>query len=67
MMTLINVNIDEEVLKEFRDVIYKKSGLKKGDFKNTLQEAIIEYVKKNSKSYNEKSYAKRKVENTKKN
>jgi len=59
-MTLINVKIDDQILTEFRDVIYKKSGLKKGDFKNTLEAAIIEYVKKYSKSYNAKNYAKRK-------
>ena len=67
-MTQINAKIDDRILKEFRDVIFTRTGLKKGDFKNTLEDAIIEYVKKHNKSYNAKSYAKRvKVENTQKN
>jgi len=67
-MTQINAKIDDEIIREFREVIFKKSGLKKGDFKNTLEEAILDYVKKHNKSYNAKSYATRvKAENTQKN
>ena len=67
-MTQINVKIDDEIIREFREVIFKKSGLKRGDFKNTLEEAILDYVKKHNKSYNVKSYAKRvKAENAQKN
>jgi len=67
-LTKINANIDDRVLKEFRDIIFTKSGLKRGDFKNTLEDAILDYVKKHNKSYNAKSYAKRvKAENTQKN
>ena len=36
-MTQINAKIDEEILKEFRDVIYTRLGLRKGDFKKSLE------------------------------
>jgi len=47
-MTQITANLDEKLIKEFRDVIYNKSGLRKGDFKNSLEEAIKEYITKYS-------------------
>ena len=47
-MVQITANLDDRLLKEFRDVIYNKSGLKKGDFKNSLEEAIKEYITKYS-------------------
>lgn len=58
VMTQINTQIDDEILGEFRDVIYKKRGLKKGDFKMSLQEAIIDYVLKYSKSKTAREFAK---------
>ncbi len=48
-MPQINVNVDDEILRHFRDVIYYKYGLKKGDFKKAVEEAIVDYVKKYSK------------------
>ena len=47
-MVQITANLDAKILKEFRDVIYNKSGLRKGDFKNSLEEAIQEYITKHS-------------------
>lgn len=51
-MVQITANLDAKILKEFRDVIYNKSGLRKGDFKKSLEDAIQEYITKHS---NEKS------------
>ncbi len=47
-MAQITANLDDRLLKEFRDVIYNKSGLRKGDFKKSLEEAIKEYITKYS-------------------
>ena len=58
-MTQINAKIDEEVLKEFRDVIYTRMGLKKGDFKKSLEEAMLDYIIRYSKSDSAKDFAKR--------
>jgi len=43
---MINTNIDEDLIKEFRDVVYRQSGLKKGDIKNAIAQAIIDYTSK---------------------
>ena len=55
----VNSNLDDGILKEFRDVIYQKRGLKHGDFKKTLEDAMLEYIVKYSKSSTAKAYAKR--------
>ena len=47
-MVQITANLDERLLKEFRDVIYNRSGLRKGDFKKSLEAAITEYITKYS-------------------
>ena len=47
-MTQITANLDDRLLKEFRDVIYNRSGLRKGDFKKSLEAAIEEYITKHS-------------------
>lgn len=43
---MINANIDEDLIKEFRGVVYRQSGLKKGDMKNAIAQAIIDYTSK---------------------
>jgi len=48
-LTTISTNLDNEILKEFRDVIYHKSGLKKGDFQESLEDAMVDYILKHSK------------------
>ena len=45
-MAIINAKIDDKLVKEFRHVIYSRHGLKKGDFKNALEEAMIDYIRK---------------------
>jgi len=47
-MTQITANLDDRLIKEFRDVIYNRSGLRKGDFKKSLEAAIEEYITKYS-------------------
>ena len=45
-MTVINANVDDKLVKQFRHVIYNKHVLKKGDFKNALEEAMLDYIRK---------------------
>jgi hypothetical protein len=47
-LAIINAKVDDNLVKEFRHVIYKRHGLKKGDFKNALEEAMFDYVRKYS-------------------
>jgi hypothetical protein len=49
-MSLINARIDDKLLKDFRHVVYVKYGLKKGDLTKALEEAIRDYVQKNSEN-----------------
>lgn len=58
-MTQINAKIDEEILKEFRDVIYTRMGLRKGDFKKSLEDAMLDYIIKYTKNDGVKDFAKR--------
>ena len=46
-MTQISSSVNNEVLIDFRKVIFYKYGLKKGDFKKALEEALLDYIKKN--------------------
>ncbi|MGQ0376380.1 MAG: hypothetical protein ACT4OW_02610 [Nitrososphaerota archaeon] len=46
MESQISAKIDDGILKNFRDTIYFQYGLKKGDFKKALEDAMSEYVKK---------------------
>jgi hypothetical protein len=45
-LAIINAKIDDNLVKEFRHVIYSRHGLKKGDFKNALEEAMLDYIRK---------------------
>jgi hypothetical protein len=45
---VINAKVDDKLVKEFRHVIYERHGLKKGDFKNALEEAMVDYIQKYS-------------------
>lgn len=47
-MAVINAKVDDKLVKEFRHVIYERHGLKKGDFKNALEEAMFDYIQKYS-------------------
>ena len=57
-MSQINAKIDDHLIEEFRDVIYKKKGLKKGDFKESLEEAMLDYITKYSKAESAKQFVK---------
>lgn len=50
-MAIINAKIDDKLVKEFRHVIYSRHGLKKGDFKNALEEAMLDYIRKYSEEH----------------
>ncbi len=58
-MSQINAKIDEEVLRQFRDVIYQRRGLRKGDFKDSVEEAMLDYIIKYSSSDDAKVFAKK--------
>ena len=53
-MAIINAKIDDKLIRDFRHVIYERHGLKKGDFKNALEEAMLDYINKYS-SYSRKA------------
>lgn len=59
-MTIINSDVDDEIVQEFRGVIYTMSGLKKGDFKKSLEDALLDYVLRHSKSSSTKDFVRRK-------
>lgn len=46
----ISVDINKEILAKFRETIYHKTGLKKGDFKTAIEHAMLDYILKYSKS-----------------
>ena len=45
-MSIISTNVNENILLEFKNTIFHKSGLKHGDFRESLQEAIEDYIRK---------------------
>ena len=45
-MSQISANIDGKILNEFRKIIFYKYGLRKGDFKKALEEAMTNYTEK---------------------
>lgn len=55
----IAVDIDKEILARFRETIYHKTGLKKGDFKTTIEYAMLDYILRYSKSKNSLDFVKR--------
>jgi len=54
-MSQISTNIDAKMLEEFRKIIFYKYGLKKGDFKKALEEAMADYIQKNQKLHKQSS------------
>ena len=55
----IAVEIDKEILARFRETIYHKTGLKKGDFKTAIEHAMLDYILRYSKSKNSLDFVKR--------
>ena len=47
-MTQINTKIDDTLFDDFREIIYYKYGLRKGDFKKAIEEALQDYIKKHA-------------------
>jgi len=58
-MVQINAKVNDEIVKKFRHIIYEKDGLKKGDFKKALEEAMVDYIGKYSDSDEAKELIKR--------
>ena len=58
-MQHINATVDDTILQEFRDVIYRRKGLRRGDFQKSLEEAMLAYILKYSQSETTKELAKR--------
>jgi hypothetical protein len=56
-LAIINAKIDDKLVKEFRHVIYSRHGLKKGDFKNALEEAMLDYIRKYAEQNSQSSEA----------
>jgi len=46
-MGKINLDRDEKVDRKFRDTIYKKKGMKKGNLTDAVEEAMLLWVTKN--------------------
>lgn len=53
-MSQINTRISAELLEKFRHVVFLRHGLRKGDMKRAIEEAIKDYVKKNSAESHQK-------------
>jgi len=47
-LAIINAKIDDKLVRDFRHIIYERHGLRKGDFKNALEEAMLDYIHKYS-------------------
>ena len=47
-MTTVFANLDDNLVKEFRSVIFRKHGLKKGDISRAVEEALKDYIVKYS-------------------
>ena len=64
LMKAINAKIDEQIFQEFRDVVYKRTGLKRGEFTKSVESAMLDYILKYSKSESAKAHAKKMKEKT---
>lgn len=41
----INIDLSDEIGNKFRDVVYKRYGMKKGNLTKAIEEAILEWIK----------------------
>ena len=46
-MGKMNLDIDDKVDKKFRDSVYKKKGMKKGNLTDSVEEAMLLWITKN--------------------
>lgn len=44
----INLVVSEELEKQFREAVFKKYGMKKGNITKAVGEALTEWIKKNA-------------------
>ena len=49
-MVQVTTKIDDQILIAFRDTIYSKSGLRRGDLKFAIEETMRDYVVKHRSS-----------------
>ena len=56
-MGLINNNVDDDILKEFRNTTFKNLNLKRATFKKSLEIAMLDYIIHYSKSPESKEFA----------
>ena len=47
-MGKINLIVSDELEKEFRDAVYRKFGMKRGNITKAVAEALQEWIKKNA-------------------
>lgn len=45
-MTVLSVRISEELGRAFKDEVYKRKGMKKGNIKEAVEEAIRDWINK---------------------
>ena len=57
-MAQLKVDIDDQILEEFLDLVYLEKNTNEFDVKNSLEIAILEYISKNAKSQSTKEFAK---------
>jgi hypothetical protein len=48
-MARINLVLNDELEKEFRDAVYRSKGMKKGNIQIAVEEAIEEWIEKQDK------------------
>jgi hypothetical protein len=53
MRIAVFANLDNGLVQQFRSVIFRKHGLRKGDLSRALEEALIDYIKKYSNTISE--------------
>lgn len=46
----ITVNLDDKLLDIFRETIYYRTGLRRGDFKTAIEDAMLDYILKHTNS-----------------
>ena len=51
-MTQMNFNIDDQLDEEFRKIVFKTKGMKKGVLLEALEEAVKLWIKEKEKNYN---------------
>jgi len=61
-MAQLNADIEDQILKEFLDLVYFEKNPNEHDVKNSLEIALLEFISKNAKSQSAKEFAKNVLE-----